>query len=256
MTSPVPQSLRLSGKVALITGGTSGIGLATARLFAAEGARVFVTGSSPASVGRARDSLGAGVRVLHSDATVASDVNQLVADIVKEHGRLDVVFANAGAPNVGPIAVQSEADFDAMIAVNLKGPWLLLQAAAPHLGKGSSVILTTSIANVSSGVGLAAYGAAKAGLQALMRYAAREFVERGIRVNAISPGPIDTPVVSKLAVPDEVKQHISAMLLASVPLGRLGTPEEVAQAVLFLASDAASFVTGAELLIDGGATLH
>jgi NAD(P)-dependent dehydrogenase (short-subunit alcohol dehydrogenase family) len=147
-----------------------------------------------------------------------------------------------------------ESTFESMIALNLKGPWLALRAAIPHLRRGASVVLNTSIANVSGAAGLSAYAAAKAGLRSLGRCAARELLPAGVRVNAVSPGPIDTDIVAKMLLSPETEQYVKDQLRSAVPMGRFGAPEEVAEAVLFLASDAASFITGSEIVVDGGAT--
>lgn len=245
---------RLKDKVAVITGGTSGIGFATARLFAREGARLVVSGSTGESVARAASELGSDVDVVVSDASDGAAIRALVERVVERHGGIDVLFLNAGQVRLGPIESMPESDFDRMIDVNLKGPWLALQAAIPHLRRGGSVILNTSIANASGPPGLSAYAAAKAGLRSLARCAAAELVPRGVRANALSPGPVETPIVSKMGLSPEVAAAVSQNLLDAVPLGRMGRAEEVAEAALFLASDASSFVTGAEIVVDGGAT--
>ncbi|MFZ5893714.1 MAG: SDR family oxidoreductase [Myxococcota bacterium] len=246
--------MRLKNKNALITGGTSGIGLATAKLFLKEGARLTVSGSNADSVTRAEQELSSAARVCVSDAAVDAQVKQLVDDVVSAHGPIDVLFLNAGKPALAPLVSMDESTFDAMIDLNLKGPWLALRAAAPHLRQGASIILNTSVANVSGAAGLSAYAAAKAGLRSLGRCAAREFLAAGVRVNAVSPGPIDTPAVDKMGLPSETARYVRDQLLSSVPMGRFGTAQEVAEVVLFLASDASTFMTGTELVVDGGAT--
>jgi NAD(P)-dependent dehydrogenase (short-subunit alcohol dehydrogenase family) len=246
----------LKDKVAIVTGGTSGIGFASAQLFARQGARVTATGSSVQSVQQAREAFEGNVEVVMSDARKRADIEALVASVVARHGGIDVLFVNAGRPLLAPIDVMAESDFDHMLEVNLKGPWLLLRAAFPHLREGGSVIFNTSIANVSASPGLSAYGAAKAGLSTFARYAAAELVARGVRVNSLSPGPIETAAVSKLPMPDEQKAFVNQMLLASVPMKRMGTPDEAAKVALFLASPASSFMTGSEVTVDGGATLN
>jgi NAD(P)-dependent dehydrogenase (short-subunit alcohol dehydrogenase family) len=247
---------QLQNKVAIVTGGTSGIGLASARLFAAEGARVFATGSSQSSVEQAKQALGPDVEVRVSDARDPAAIAALVEGIVQQCGGIDVLFLNAGRPLLAPIEAMTELDFDHMLNVNFKGPWLTLRAAFPHLRRGASVIFNTSIANVSASPGLSAYGSAKAALRAFARYAAAELVARGVRVNSLSPGPIATPAVSKLPLPPEQQAYVNQMLLDSVPMKRMGTVDEAAQVALFLASDASSFMTGSEVTVDGGATLH
>jgi NAD(P)-dependent dehydrogenase (short-subunit alcohol dehydrogenase family) len=244
----------MNGKVAVITGGTSGIGLATAKAFLREGASVSISGSSQGSAERASRALEGRATVRVSDATRAEEVEQLIQQVVAREGAIDVLFLNAGRPALAPLASMDESTFDSMIALNLKGPWLALRAAIPHLRRGASVVLNTSIANASGAAGLSAYAAAKAGLRSLGRCAARELLPAGVRVNAVSPGPIDTDIVAKMLLSPETEQYVKDQLLSAVPMGRLGTPEEVAEAVLFLASDAASFITGSEIVVDGGTT--
>ncbi|MGC4094017.1 MAG: SDR family oxidoreductase [Polyangiaceae bacterium] len=246
--------MKLNDKSALITGGTSGIGLCVAQLFAQAGARVTLSGSSAESARRATQTLGAAARVCVSDAADPRCVQALIDDVVASDGGIDVLFLNAGRPALAPLAVMDEATFDAQIALHLKGPWFALRAATPHLRRGASVILNTSVANVSGAAGLGAYAAAKAGLRSLGRCAARELLGAGVRVNAVSPGPIDTEIVEKMGLPEPTRQYVREQLLASVPMGRFGSAREVAEVVLFLASDASSFMTGTELVVDGGAT--
>lgn len=245
-------SSKLAGKVALVTGGTSGIGLATARLFMEEGARVVVTGTRDDSVARAREAL-MGVGAAHvSDTARLEDVSALLSDIRAEFGLIDVAFLNAGILKAGSLAQGSEADFDDVIRVDLKGPWLTLRALIPHLAPGASVVINTSVANERGWAGLGAYSAAKAGLRALVRTATAELAPLGIRVNAVSPGPTWTPIFGRNGATAEQAEAAAQGLIPRIPLGRLGQPEEIAKAVLFLASEDASFVAGAELVVDGG----
>jgi len=246
--------MKLNNKSALITGGTSGIGFATAKLFLREGARVTVSGSSERSAEHATLELSQRAQVRVSNAASAAEVQALVDDVVAREGGIDVLFLNAGKPALAPLASMDEATFDSMIALHLKGPWLALRAAWPHLRRGASVILNTSVANVSGTAGLSAYAAAKAGLRSLGRCAARELLASGVRVNAVSPGPVDTDIVQKMGLPSDTQKLVLDQLLSIVPMGRFGTPAEVAEVVLFLASDASSFMTGTELVVDGGAT--
>ena len=243
---------RLKGKLAVITGGTSGIGLATAQLFLEEGARVVVTGSRASSVEASRAVLGDAVRSVVSDTTDAAEVESLFDGVQRELGAIDVLFLNAGLLGVGSLAEMDEAGFDDVVRVDLKGPWLALRAALPRLAPGASVIVNTSIANAKGWPGLGAYGAAKAGLTSLVRTATAELAPRGIRVNAISPGPTDTPMFGKFATTPEEATAAATAMGARIPLGRLGRPREIAQAALFLASSESSFVVGAELVVDGG----
>ena len=243
---------KLSGKVAVITGGTTGIGLATARLFAAEGAKVIVTGRNPETVAAARKELSRVAEVVQSDASDSEQVGRLFADIGLAHGRIDVLFLNAGIAKFASLADSREELFDETIQVNLKGPFLALRAALPLLGKGASVIVNTSVASERALANAAVYSASKAALAALARGAAIELAPRGVRVNAVRPGPITTPILAKTGMPagaiEDFVQHASER----IPLGRFGTGDEVARAALFLATEDAAFVTGHELSVDGG----
>jgi len=243
---------RLSGKRALITGGTSGIGLETARQFLAEGARVAITGSSDASIAAARRELGDGVLILRSDAGAVAEQAALAQAIGEAFGGLDVVFINAGVAELRPVEQWDEAAFDRTLSINLKGPYFLLQALLPLLANPSAVVLNTSV-NAHIGMPTSSvYAASKAGLISLARTLSGELMARGIRVNAVSPGPISTPLYGKLGMSDEQLQQTSESIRSLVPVGRFGTPSEIAKAVVFLASDESAFTVGSELLIDGG----
>ena len=243
---------KLRGKIAVITGGTSGIGMATARRFADEGATLTVTGSSDVSVAAARHALGDEVRVVRSDAGDAGETERLYQAIGREHGGLDVLFLNAGIVRNGRLADLGEAAFDEVMRVNLKGTFLAFKYAAPLLRAGGAVVVNTSVANRLGIPGGGAYAATKAALRSLVRTAAAELLAQNVRVNAISPGPTDTPVYGKQGLPSaavpEVRRHLAAM----VPQRRLADPDEIARAVLFLACDDASFMTGEELAVNGG----
>lgn len=244
---------RLAGKHTLITGGTSGIGLETARQFIAEGARVAVTGSSAESVARARAELGPEVLVLQADAGNVADQQRLARALTDAFGgRLDAVFINAGVAEFRPLAQWDEAAVDRTLATNLKGPLFLVQALLPLLANPASIALNTSI-NAHLGMpNSSVYAASKAGLISLARTLSGELIARGIRVNAVSPGPISTQLYGKLGLsPAEVEQMAGA-ILAQIPAGRFGEPAEVAKAVVFLASDESRFTVGSELIIDGG----
>jgi NAD(P)-dependent dehydrogenase (short-subunit alcohol dehydrogenase family) len=242
----------LKDKVALITGGTSGMGAATARRFRDEGARVVATGSSEASAAAARREL-AGVEVVVSDAGDPKAAASLVQHVRSRYGRLDVLFVNAGIARVAPIQATDEAVFDALFNVNLKGPYFLLKHAVPVLSDGGSIILTSSSSAVQGMPGLSAYGASKAALRSLGRTLAAELAPRGIRVNTLTPGPIDTPIAGKMGLSPEQLAGFAEMI-RQVPLKRPGRPEEIAAAALYFASDASRFTTGTELRIDGGLT--
>ena len=243
---------RLTNKRALITGGTSGIGLETARQFLAEGARVAITGSSDASIAAARRELGDGVLILRSNAGVVAEQPALAKAVGEAFGGLDVVFINAGVAELRPVEQWDEADFDRTLSINLKGPYFLLQALLPLLANPSSVVLNTSV-NAHIGMPTSSvYAASKAGLISLARTLSGELIGRGIRVNAVSPGPISTPLYGKLGLSAEDLEKTAESIRALVPAGRFGTPSEIAKAVVFLASDESAFTVGSELLIDGG----
>jgi len=243
---------RLTNKRALITGGTSGIGLETARQFLAEGARVAITGSSDASIDAARRELGDGVLILRSNAGVVAEQPALAKAVGEAFGGLDVVFINAGVAELRPVEQWDEAAFDRTLSINLKGPYFLLQALLPLLANPSSVVLNTSV-NAHIGMPTSSvYAASKAGLISLARTLSGELIARGIRVNAVSPGPISTPLYGKLGLSADDLQQKAESIRALVPAGRFGTPSEIAKAVVFLASDESAFTVGSELLIDGG----
>jgi NAD(P)-dependent dehydrogenase (short-subunit alcohol dehydrogenase family) len=238
---------RLQNKRALVTGGSSGIGLETARRFLDEGARVTITGSSAASLDAARKELG-DVLAIPADAGDVTGQKK-VADTIRDHfGGLDVVFINAGVGDFRPLEQWDEAGFDRSLAINLKGPFFLVQALLPLFAKGASIVLNTSI-NAHIGMPYSSvYAATKAGLLSLARTLSGELLPRGIRVNAVSPGPIATPLHGKIGMGEaEIKG-----LVAQIPLGRRGAPKEIADAVVFLASDESAFTVGSELIIDGG----
>ena len=243
---------RLTHKRALITGGTSGIGLETARQFLAEGARVAITGSSEASIAAARAEFGDRVLILRSDAGQVAEQPALAKTIGEAFGGLDIVFVNAGIAELRPVEQWDEAAFDRTLAINLKGPYFLLQALAPLLSNPSSVVLNTSV-NAHIGMPTSSvYAASKAGLISLARTLSGEWLARGIRVNAVSPGPITTPLYGKLGLSEADLQKTADSIRALVPVGRFGETSEVAKAVVFLASDESAFTVGAELMIDGG----
>lgn len=243
---------RLTGKRALITGGTSGIGLETARQFLAEGARVAVTGSNPETLEKARRELGEGALVLQSDASDAGAQKQLAEAVGKAFGQLDVLFVNAGIAVLKPVDQWDEAAFDRSFAVNVKGPFFLIQALLPILANPTSIVLNTSV-NAHIGMpGSTVYASTKAAMISMARTLSGEFISRGIRVNAVSPGPISTPLYGKLGFSEADLQKTADAIKGQVPAGRFGEPSEVAKTVVFLASDEAAFMVGSEILIDGG----
>ena len=246
---------RLQGKRALITGGTSGIGLETAKLFVAEGATVAVSGTNPATLDAAREELGSGVQVFASNASVVSDQPKLAQQIAETFGKLDILFVNAGVATLRPVEQWDEAGFDREFGINVKGPFFLIQSLLPIFANPASVIVNAS---VNAHVGMpntSVYGASKAALLSLTRTVSGELIGRGIRVNAVSPGPIETPLYSKLGFSQDQLKSVSASIQSQVPAGRFGKPSEIANAVLFLASDESAFTVGADLLIDGGLSL-
>ena len=243
---------RLTGKRALITGGTTGIGLATARLFMAEGARVAITGQNPERLDDARRELGPDVLAIRADAGKVGDAVALMAELGQSFDGLDVLFLNAGIANFVPLEQVTEAFFDQTFDVNVKGVLFTVQAAGPLLRSGGSVIVTTSISNTMGLAGSSVYAASKAAARSLVRAIAAELLPRGIRVNAISPGPIETPIMGKSGMSPEQLQGMVTMLTGNVPMGRMGQADEVAKTALFLASDDSSFIVGAEIIVDGG----
>lgn len=247
-------SNRLENKVALVTGGTTGIGLATAKLFRDEGARVIVTGQNPRTLEAARAALGSTVDVVRSDAGDSAAISALFDHVKRAHDGLDVLFLNAGIVRTAPMEALAEADFDEVFRVNVKGPWLAIRAAIPLLRRGGSVVLNGSIVGRIGGAGSTVYGASKAAVRSLGRTTASELVARGVRVNVLSPGPTDTGVIEKSGWSSEIIDTVKRTLIGKIPQGRLGTSEEIARVALFLASDDSSFMTGAEVMVDGGFT--
>ena len=241
------------GKRVVITGGTSGMGLATAKLLASQGARVLVTGRAQKTIDSAREELGKNAIVMASDATVLTDIDALAARVKSELGGIDFLFLNAGYGKLAPLEAMSEAVYDEMFNLNMKGPYFAAQKLVPLMPPGSAIVVTTSMANEIGMPTLSAYAAAKAGLRSLARSLAAELLPRGIRVNAISPGPIDTPVILKSGMSKEQMEQMHKRAEETVPMKRHGRPEEIAKAAVFLAFDA-TFTTGHELPVDGGTT--
>ena len=243
---------RLANKTALITGGTTGIGLETAHRFLAEGARVIVTGTNPATIAEAQAALGPATPVLKSDAGNLADQKALAAAVAEAFGKLDVLFVNAGIAQLAPVEAWDEAGWDRTFDINLKGPYFLIQALLPHFGNPASVILNTSI-NARIGMPTSSvYAASKAGLISLARTLSGELLGRGIRVNAVSPGPVATPIYDKLGLTGADLDAAKEGIRRQIPLGRYGTPAEVASAIVHLASDESAYTVGSEIIIDGG----
>jgi NAD(P)-dependent dehydrogenase (short-subunit alcohol dehydrogenase family) len=244
--------MKLANKVVLITGGTSGIGLEAARLFRDEGAKVAVIGTNAQRLAEAERTLGDTAIVLCVDLRDPAQIDRAIAEVIETHGHIDVVFANAGAGKAAPFEAVTLEQIEAQFALNVTGLFFTIQKAAPHLRSGSSIVVTTSFLNAVGTPGLSILSASKAAVRSLVRSLGAELAPRGIRINAVSPGPIDTPFASKLGMPEEDLKKAGAALAAAVPLQRAGTATEVAKAVLFLASDDASYMTGTELVVDGG----
>ena len=241
---------KLDGKIALITGGTTGIGAATARLFQAEGATVIVTGSNPTTLEAARGELP-GIEVVASDAGDVAAVASLVKLVTDRHGGIDVLFVNAGIARFAPLEAVDEAFFDSQFDINVRGAFFVVKHAAPALREGGAIILTGSSAGSKGGAGISVYAATKAALRSFARTVATELAPRHIRVNTLSPGPIETPIFGKIGLPPEQLSGMLEGMLTTIPLGRVGHADEVARAALYLAVDA-TFTTGAELFVDGG----
>jgi NAD(P)-dependent dehydrogenase (short-subunit alcohol dehydrogenase family) len=243
---------KLEGKIGLITGGNSGIGLATAKLFVNEGAYVFITGRRNAELSAAVKEIGRNVTGVQGDVSKLDDLNRLFAQIKREKGKLDIVFANAGAAKYAPLGKITEELYDSIFNINVKGVLFTVQKALPLLADGASIILNASIVASKGLSANSVYSATKAAVRSFARTWTTDLKDRRIRVNAVSPGSIDTPGLSDLLASSETGQQRLKMISNSVPLGRLGTPDEVAKAVVFLASDDSSYVTGTELFVDGG----
>jgi len=242
----------LDGKIALVTGGTSGIGLAAAREFVEEGAYVFITGRRETELSAAAADIGRNVTAVQGDVSKTVDLDRLFDQIGREKGRLDVVFANAGVARYGALGSISEELYDAIFDVNVKGLLFTVQKALPLLSDGASIILNASIVGSKGLPSNSVYSATKAAVRSFARTWTTDLKSRRIRVNAVSPGSIDTPGLSGLLASSAAGQERAKMMSNSVPLGRFGRPEEVAKVVAFLASDRSSYVAGAEVFVDGG----
>jgi len=242
----------LTGKVAVITGGNSGIGQATAQAFHAAGAKVVIFGRNRESLDATAANLGHNVLAIQGDVTSLADLDGLYAATHEQFGRIDILFVNAGIAKMGPIDVVSEADFDQVMDVNFKGAYFTIQKALPLFQQGGAIILNTSI-NASIGMPTTSvYAASKAALSSLVRTLSADLLERGIRVNAVSPGPVATPIYARLGLSEAEMQGFAQSVQQQVPLKRFGSPAEVAQVVLMLASSDSSYILGTEIVVDGG----
>ena len=243
---------KLAGKIAVVTGGNSGIGLATAKRFVEEGAQVVITGRREKELKEAAALIGKNVTTVAGDISRLADLDRLFAVVKEKHGHIDVLFANAGWGEVAPLATATEAHFDKTFDLNAKGTFFTVQKALPLFKDGGSIILTSSVANVRGDAAFTAYAASKAAVRNFARGWTVELKDRKIRVNSMSPGPIDTPALENAGLTAEQVKQAAAQFATEVPLGRRGKPEEVAAAVLFLASDESSYITGVDLAVDGG----
>ncbi len=243
---------KLTGKIAVITGGNSGIGLATAQRFVEEGAHVVITGRREKELKEAAAIIQRNVTTVVGDVSRLEDLDRLYAVVKEKHGHIDILFANAGAGTIAPLAVATEAHFDQTFDVNVKGLFFTVQKALPLFQDGGSIVLNSSVANVLGTPGFSAYAASKAAVRNFARAWTMELKDRKIRVNSMSPGPIETPALENAGLTAEQAEQAAAQFVSQVPLGRRGRPEEIAAAVAFLASDESSYITGVDLAVDGG----
>jgi NAD(P)-dependent dehydrogenase (short-subunit alcohol dehydrogenase family) len=243
---------KLSGKIAVITGGNSGMGLATARLFAREGAQVIITGRRRKDLDEAVESIGRNIEGVQGDISSLADLDRLHDHVKTKYGRVDIIFANAGLGTITPLGTVSEAEFDQTFDVNVKGTFFTVQKLLPLVPDGGSIILNASIAANGGMEAFSVYSATKAAVRSFARTWTSDLKSRKIRVNALSPGPIDTPILGKAGLTEEQVAGWKASLTSQVPLGRIGHVDEIAKPALFLASDDSSFITGIELTVDGG----
>jgi NAD(P)-dependent dehydrogenase (short-subunit alcohol dehydrogenase family) len=243
---------KLGGKIALVTGANSGIGLATAKRFVNEGAYVFITGRRDAELDAAEKAIGKNVAGVQGDVSNLGDLDRLFARIKEDKGRLDVLFANAGSAKYAPLGTITEEFYESIFNVNIKGLLFTVQKALPLMPDGASIVLNASVVGSKGLPANSVYAATKAAVRSFARTWTTDLKSRRIRVNAVSPGPIDTPGLRELMGSSEEGQQRLKMISGNVPLGRLGTPDEIAKAVVFLASDDSSYVTGIELFVDGG----
>jgi len=243
---------RFDGKVAVVTGGNSGIGLAAAEEFRAEGASVAILGRNERTLEEAAARLGGGALAVKGDVSSSRDLDRFFGEIGERFGRVDALFVNAGVARMAPFEAVTESAIDESFAVNFKGAYATIQKALPLMGEGGAIVLNTSINAVIGMPNTSVYAASKAALASLARTLSAELVSRGIRVNAVSPGPVSTPLYGRLGLPEDQVQETAKGIMGQIPLGRFGSPEEIARVVAFLASPDSSFVLGEELVVDGG----
>jgi NAD(P)-dependent dehydrogenase (short-subunit alcohol dehydrogenase family) len=243
---------RFEGKVVVVTGGNSGIGLAAAKRLSEEGARVAISGRSKKTLDEAVKIIGKGGLAVQADVAKLTDIDKFFAEVSRNLGKIDVLFVNAGIAKFVPLAETSESVYDEQFDINVKGAYFTIQKALPFLNDGASIVLNTSVVGNKGSAGASAYAATKAAMRSLVRTSAAELVARGIRVNAVAPGPIVTPIFEKTGLSKEAMDDFAKGVIERIPMKRFGQPEEVAAAVAFLASQEASYITGVELNVDGG----
>ena len=243
---------RFAGKVAVITGGNSGIGLATAQRFAQEGARVAISGRSQKTLDEAVKLIGDGTLAVKADVSSLADLDRFYSIVTQKLGKIDILFANAGVAKFGPLEQSTEALYDEMFDINAKGLFFTIQKALPHLRDSASIVLNSSVVDAKGLDSGAVYAATKGAVRSFTRSIAASLLQRNIRVNSVAPGPIETPIFGRTGLPKEALDEFAKTILASVPMKRFGKPEEVAGAVAFLASNDASYITGVEINVDGG----
>ncbi|MFZ0760360.1 MAG: SDR family oxidoreductase [Candidatus Sulfotelmatobacter sp.] len=243
---------RFEGKTVVVTGGNSGIGLATARLFREEGARVAISGRDQKTLNEAAKAIGGETLAVKADVSKLADIDNLFAQVAAKFGKIDALFANAGIAKFAPLGESGEQMFDETFDTNVKGLYFTVQKALPHLNDNAGIVLNSSVVNSKGNPGTSVYSASKAAVRSLARTLAAELVGRGIRVNVVSPGPIETPILARSGMPQSAQDQFADQIKSRVPMKRFGTPEEVGHAVLFLASNEASYITGVDLKVDGG----
>lgn len=243
---------KLNGKVALVTGGNSGIGLATAKLYSEQGAKVIVTARSQETYEKAKNEIDANIDIFRADISKLDEIQSLIDYVKQKYGQIDVLFANAGIAYFSPLSDINESFFDSQFNVNVKGLFFTVQKANPILADGASIIFNTSASNTKGIAGSSVYAATKAAVRSLARTLSAELIQRGIRVNAVSPGPVETPIYSKMGMEQKQIDEFAKSIQTSTPIGRFGSPEEIASAALFLASNDSSFIVGSEIVADGG----
>jgi NAD(P)-dependent dehydrogenase (short-subunit alcohol dehydrogenase family) len=243
---------RFEGKTVVVTGGNSGIGLATAKMFREEGAKVAISGRDQKTLDEAVKIIGADTLAVKADVSKLEDIDKFFAQVAEKFGKIDALFANAGIAKFAPASESTEQLFDETFDINVKGLYFTLQKAFPHLNDNAGIVLNSSVVNSKGNVATSVYSASKAAVRSLARTFGAELVDRGIRVNVVSPGPITTPIFGRTGLPQAALDEFADGVKSRVPMKRFGTPEEVGHAVLFLASKEASYITGVDLNVDGG----